>query len=185
VRALATALLLTAAASADARDGEAQKSSPRPPSSPPRAAQPSTAAAIRDIRARYAEVGRRLKSFRSVKRDASGLSAEGGDLRAYFDRDTLRLVRATTYGEMGRAAHEVYYDEEGRPFFVFLKEARYARPFGRVASERTHRFYFRDRRMIRWLDGARQVSPADPRYAAREKEVLDLADSLAELARRP
>lgn len=140
--------------------------------------------AIQDIRNRYAEVGRRLQSFRRVERDASGLSTEGGELKAFFDGDALKLVTATLYGETGRAAQEVYYDEGDRPFFVFRRETSYDKPFGNVASEREHRFYFREGRMIRWLDGKREVPTHDARYAERQQEILELSRTLAEIARR-
>jgi hypothetical protein len=156
---------------------------PAPPVASPTPSPPETA--IQRIRDRYADVRRRLPSFREVTRDVTGLSTDGGTLQAFFDGQTLKLVRATIYGETGRADREFYYDESGRPFFVLEVESRYGTPLGAAAAKQEYRYYFDDGRLIRLLAGDRQLSPDDSTHAAREKNVLDLSRRLWDVARLP
>jgi len=154
-----------------------------PPATSPAQVRPETA--IQDIRNRYADVRRRLSSFREVKRDVTGLSTEGGMLQAFFDGQALKLIRVTFYGETGRTDRELYYDESGRPFFVLEVESRYESPHGATAGKQENRYYFYDGQLIRLLAGDRQVSPSDTAYAARVKNVLDLSRRLLDAARHP
>jgi hypothetical protein len=185
-----TACLLIASCSrqvappqARARATDSISSAPASPAASPRQVPPETA--IQDIRNRYADVRRRLSSFREVKHDLRGLSTEGGILQAFFDGQVLKLARATFYGETGRTDREFYYDESGRPFFVLEAESRYEAPLGATASKQEYRYYFYDGRLIRLLAGDRQVSPDDAAYAARVKNVLDLSRRLLDVARQP
>jgi hypothetical protein len=148
-------------------------------------AQVSTETAIQDIRTRYADVRRRLSSFREVERDVTGLSTEGGKLHAFFDGQALKLVRVTFYGETGRTDREFYYEDNGRPFFVLDVESRYDAPLGATAGKQEYRSYFSDGRLVRLLAGDRQVSADDPAYAAREKNTLELSRRLWDVARHP
>ena len=147
--------------------------------------QPATQAAIQAIKERYADVGNRLQTFRHVERELSGFSTDGGTLDAFFDRDALRLVKATFYGETGRSDRAFYYDDSDRPFFVFERESRYKEPLSGVAITREYRAYFHEGRLIRLLDGDRQISAGDAAYASRETELLELSGRLADAARRP
>lgn len=166
---------------APATDSISQTSAP-PPASP---AQVPPETAIQDIRNRYADVRRRLSSFREVKRDLTGLSTEGGMLQAFFDGQSPKLARATFYGETGRIDREFYYDDNGRPFFVLEVESRYEAPLGATADKQEYRYYFHDGRLIRLLAGDRQVSSDDAAYAARVKNALDLSRRLLDAARKP
>ena len=135
------------------------------------------------VRRRYAEIKRRLGRLRRVERDLAGLSAEGGRLVAFFDGDELKALHATFYGETGRALEEYYFDG-GRLFFAYTKESRYDKPFGRVVAAPENRFYFRDGRLVRWLDPrGRPVPPARADFAARETDLKASADNLAARAR--
>ena len=135
------------------------------------------------IRRRYAEIKRRLGRLRRVERDLAGLSAEGGRLVAFFDGDELKALHATFYGETGRALEEYYFDG-GRLFFAYTKESRYDKPFGRVVAAPENRFYFRDGRLVRWLDPrGRPVPPARADFASRETNLKESADNLAARAR--
>jgi hypothetical protein len=147
-------------------------------------ARQSTQAAIQDIQKRYADIRTRLQSFREVDREVSGLSTEGGTLKAFFDGGTLRLVKATFYGETGRVDREFYYDDRGSPFFAFEKESQYETPLTAVARAREYRYYFHEGRLIRLIDGERQISSEDSSYAARVKAQLALSSRLADIARR-
>lgn len=153
-----------------------------PSASPP---QIPTESAIASIRTRYADVRRRLSSFREVTRDLAGLSTQGGMLQAYFDGQVLKLVRATFYGETGRTNREFYYDDDGRVFFVLEIDSRYDAPLGATAGTQERRYYFDGGRLIRLLAGDQPVSPDDAAYGLRERNALDLSRQLWDVARRP
>jgi hypothetical protein len=155
-----------------------------PPPLASRAPVPSETA-IQDIRNRYADVRRRLLSFREVKRDLTGLSTQGGMLQAFFDGQAPKLARATFYGETGRIDREFYYDENDHPFFVLEVESRYQAPLGATADKLEYRYYFDEGRLIRLLVGDRQLSSDDAAYTARVKNVLDLSRQLLDAARKP
>lgn len=104
-------------------------------------------------------------------------------LHAYFDGRVLKLVRATFYGETGQTNREFYYDEDGRAFFVLEIESRYDVPLGATAGTQERRYYFDAGRLIRLLEGDQAVSPDDPAYALREKNVLGLSRQLWDVAR--
>jgi len=131
--------------------------------------------AVQAIRARYAQVNADAAHGRKVQRDLPGLSTEGGTLTGWFCGPSLCKMRATFYGETGRATEE-YSLWHGRPFFVLRAETRYAHPIGSGspppgATRRTEqRFYFDGGRLIRWTDGTtpRSVTTPEARKWARE-----------------
>jgi hypothetical protein len=183
---LVTACLLVASCSRQVAPAQERASATASTSQPAAAPQRvPTETAIQDIRNRYADVRRRLSSFREVKRDVAGLSTQGSMLQAFFDGQALKLVRVTFYGETGRTDREFYYEESGRPFFVLEVESRYDAPLGATAGKQEYRYYFYDGRLVRLLAGDRQVSADDPAYAAREKNTFDLSRRLWDVARQP
>jgi len=135
-------------------------------------ADASLEAKIRAIRQRHAEVERGLKQCRQVKRDLPGESAEGGELTGYLKDTSLRKLSAQFYGESGKA-HEEYYFWEGQLFFVLRTEWRYTMPLsGMVKSKTEERFYFADRKIVRWLDPQKKDCTASAERANRESELL-------------
>jgi len=137
-----------------------------------------------EIRARYATIKRELPTYSTVERELTDFSTEGGTLKAYLDGDRVKSLVAVLYGETGRSYEEYYYDDTGELFFVFQRESRYDKPFGRVVHAREERLYFDRGHLIRWLRGANKpVSPNRPEYREREKSVLDVSRRLLEAAR--
>lgn len=148
-----------------------------------RLSQPSTETIIQRIKQQYADVRNRRHSFRTVEREPGNFSTEGGVLLGFFDGDRLRLVEATFYGETGRAYREFYYDDRGRLFFLFESERLYEKPFSDRSGPHEYRYYFDGERLIRLLDGTRQVSPDDAQYVFRVRELLKLSRLLTDAVR--
>lgn len=139
--------------------------------------------AIQCIRQLYAAVQKQLPTYRSIERDFDGFSTEGGTLRAYFQGEKVRLLKVSLFGETGRTDQEYYYTETERLFFVFEKNSRYDRPFGKVGQTLTARFYFHDEKLIRWLNNANKpVSPGSPAYLEQQQHILTLARRLFQTA---
>jgi len=76
---------------------------------------------IESIREHYATINRKLASYRKVKKDLTGFSAEGGELIAYFHGPTIMKIGATFFGETGKSTEEYYY-WDGKLIFVFRRE---------------------------------------------------------------
>jgi hypothetical protein len=139
---------------------------------------------LREIRAQYGTIKHELPTYHTIERELTGFSTEGGTLKAYVDRDQIKSIVAVFYGETGRSYAEYYYDDAGELFFVFQKESRYDKPFGKVVHAREERLYFDRGQLIRWLrDANKQVSPNRPEYQEREKSTLEVSGRLVETAR--
>ena len=136
---------------------------------------------IESIRERYANINNKAATYRKVKKDLSGYSAEGGELVAYFHGPSIMKMVATFYGEMGRAMEEYYY-WNGKLIFVLRQELRYDKPLsGKVVSKKENRFYFAGDRLVRWIDeNGKQTEPtasAENQYLKSSKEFSEAARS--------
>ena len=123
------------------------------------------------------ERGRPTYEHAVASMDSLGLeqqSTDGGQLEAYCERDTIRLLVADLYGEIGDATYRYYLDHDSLVFV--LHESRRGRPDGRNPyPKRTiverERFYFSTDRLVRWLDkrnGAQPVTSAEARERAKD-----------------
>lgn len=130
--------------------------------------------AIAPIRQHYVQINRSAAGYRKVKKDLSGFSAEGGVLVAYFNGLNIMKIRATFYGESGKAAEDYYY-WEGKLIFVLRTDYAYSKPLsGKVVRTEESRFYFNDDKLIRWLDErGKQVASETSEYTEKQKEYLD------------
>jgi hypothetical protein len=145
-----------------------------------RAADPSVEANIKTIRAKYAQIEKGLKDCRQVKRDLPGESAEGGELLAYFKDRSVEKLRATFFGESGKALEE-YFFWNTELIFVFRVESHYTKPMsGVVKIKSEERFYFSDGKLIRWLDP--QKKEVTSGISKRERELLDGAKKYSVMA---
>jgi hypothetical protein len=145
---------------------------------------PQTEKEIQSIRQSYAAINRKQARYRKVKKELAGFSAEGGVLTAYFDGQNIVKMFATYYGEMGRTNEEFYY-RDGQLIFVLRTELNYNRPLsGKVVSRKLSRFYFRDDKLIRWIDASGKTMAVDSaEYQEQEKDNLDTSKKLIDGAR--
>ena len=145
---------------------------------------PQSETDIQSIRQGYAAINRKQARYRKVKKELSGFSAEGGVLTAYFEGANIVKMLATYYGEMGRTNEEFYY-RDGKLIFVLRTELNYNRPLsGKVVSRKVSRFYFRDDKLIRWIDESGKTMVSDSaEYQEQEKDNLNTSKTLTEGAR--
>ena len=139
---------------------------------------------IKTIRERYETINKSAAGYKSVKKELSGFSAEGGELVAYFDGPKIMKIVANHLGESGKAVEEYYYWDD-RLIFVFRKDSIYDKPMsGKVARTAENRFYFSDDRLIRWIDeNAKQREPGGSEYLEKEKDYLRLSKEFTDGAR--
>jgi hypothetical protein len=86
-----------------------------------------TSAIIKKIQSDFSAINKQLKLYRKKTRDAPGMSAEGGEVTGYYDKNILKKIHCTFYGEMGKAEVDYYLNGQGL-FFVFRKETLYDKP---------------------------------------------------------
>jgi hypothetical protein len=139
---------------------------------------------IQTIREQYATINKSAARYKSVKKDLSGFSAEGGTLVAYFDGPKLMKIVASHYGESGKAVEEYYYWDD-QLIFVYRKDSNYDKPGSqKVVRTAENRFYFSNDRLVRWLDkNAKQIEPGDSEYLEKEKDYLRLSKEFTDGAR--
>src|SRR6266481_3690865 len=147
-------------------------------------AKAQSEAAIEVIRQHYAAINKNVTLYRRVKKDLSGYSAEGGELIAYFHGPTIMKIAATFFGETGRSTEEYYY-WDGKLIFVFRREARYDKPLsGKIVATKEIRLYFKDDKMIRWIDeNGKGVAAGSTEFPDKEKEYLKSSKEFSEGAR--
>jgi hypothetical protein len=153
---------------------------------PAAANAPQAEDAVSTIRRRYAAINRALPKYRVAKKELSGFSTEGGELVAYFDGPSIAKLVATHYGETGRSSEEFYY-WEGRLIFVFRRQHTYDAPMsGKVSKTAEDRLYFRDGRLIRWVnERGRQVAPGGREYVEAQSRHADSSKLFLDGARSP
>lgn len=141
---------------------------------------------ILSVRERYAAINRGSAKYRKVTKELSGFSTEGGELVAYFDGPSIVKLTANHLGETGRALEEFYY-RDGKLIFVFRRLDTYDAPLsGRVSKTVEDRFYFRDDRLIRWVDArSRPVAPGGDEYLETQALYLNNSRRFIEGARSP
>lgn len=140
---------------------------------------------IESIRKQYAKIRQKLPETRLAKGDLSGFSAEGGSFKAYLEGQKPRLIAATLFGETGQANEEFYFDEAGNLLFVFRREHRYDKPFGKTKRTIEQRFYFHAGKMIRWLNSEDQSPNIESaEFAEQEERILTFAQKLLEKSGR-
>jgi len=139
---------------------------------------------IESIRQHYANVNQNVARYRRVKKNLSGFSAEGGELVAYFHGPTAMKLVATFFGETGRTVEE-YYFWNGQLIFVLQTENRYEKPLsGKVVRKMENRFYFKDDKLIRWLDeNGKEVAPDSSEYTPKQADNLKFARLFVEGAK--
>jgi hypothetical protein len=146
------------------------------PTSTPQANDP-----IESIRQHYANINQNVSRYRRVKKNLSGYSAEGGELIAYFHGPSVMKMVATFFGETGRTVEEYFY-WNGQLIFIFQTENHYDKPLsGKVVRKIETRFYFKDDKLIRWLDeNGKEVASDSAEYAPKQADYLKFSKELVE-----
>ena len=128
---------------------------------------------IQAIRQQYAAINRKVARYKKVKKELLGFSAEGGELVAYLSGPSIVKISATFYGEMGRATDEFYYSND-KLIFIYRRHSHYHAPLtGKVVRITENRYYFKDDKLIRWIEeDGKQVSTTAPDFAQAEARLL-------------
>ena len=123
---------------------------------------------IKDIRTKYKEIRENLSSYTLTKIDILNESTEGGEGKACFDKNDLKLIEVVWYGETGKRIIEYYFDND-KLFFAFDQLFEYNAPMyldketaieegyddyfdPEKTTVKEDRYYFENEILIRWLD---------------------------------
>lgn len=86
-----------------------------------------TSAIIKKIQLNFSVINKQLKHYKKKIKDAPDMSAEGGEVTGYYDKNSLKKIHAVFYGETGRTELDYYLNNQ-ELFFVFRKEIFYDKP---------------------------------------------------------
>ncbi len=137
-----------------------------------------------------------LNNYLNINKDLSENSAEGGEIKAYYDDTVLRKVIATYYGEAGKKVVDYYFWDKSI-FFIFVQDYKYNSPVyvtedmpeaGVEAYDESktkifeNRYYFTQNKLIRWLDSdKKKVDNRSPLFREKQKELLKDVLSIKEI----
>jgi hypothetical protein len=125
------------------------------------------------IKKQFAEINANAAKYDKIEKDLPGQSAEGGVMIAFYEKEKLKKVVTTFYGETGKATTEYYFNTEGL-FFIFKKNYFYDKPMyiegSKVASTEEWRYYFFNNYLLKLLDNNNKpVNPNSKKYQEENK----------------
>jgi len=137
---------------------------------------------IKQIREWYAQINEKIKNLVPIKYDMSYQTTEGGTLSVYYYDSEIILLEAEFYGETGNYK-SYHYFKDSNVFFIFtvkqLYSAQINAPNNSVATNEENRYYFWDKKMIRWLDPQKnKVSKDSEAFKKEEIKILEYTQQL-------
>lgn len=127
---------------------------------------------IKDIREKYKNIRDNLTSYTLTNIEILDESAEGGEGKAYFDKNDIKLIEVVWYGETGKRVLEYYFDndslffafeqlfEYNAPMYIDKETAKYEGVDDYFDPDKTtiveNRYYFGNEVLIRWLDNSKK-----------------------------
>jgi hypothetical protein len=152
---------------------------------------------IKNIRLKFKEIQSIIPYCDTIKMDIWDQSTQGGEAIAYLKDEKVYLIEKWLLGESYRQNIKYYFDK-GTLLFVLETLYTYNRPYYydqkmmKENNDTTYyddkktvitesRFYFKDRKLIRLLDGSKQLEPGTLFYINKEKELVAEADRLKKI----
>ena len=127
------------------------------------------------IRKEFNRINGDISKFRVIKEDLDDQSTEGGELKKFYEGESLRKAQLIFYGETGKAMID-YYFLNGVIFFSIKRTYYYNVPIyekgNKVSKVEVDRFYFNRSKLIRWIGPNGKI--VDVRlYRSKEKEIVE------------
>ncbi|MDQ0967404.1 hypothetical protein QFZ20_002807 [Flavobacterium sp. W4I14] len=114
-----------------------------------------TPAIIKKIQSDFSVINKHLRLYRKKVKDAPDMSAEGGEVTGYYDKNIIKKVHCVFYGETGRAEVDYYFNNKGL-FFVFRKEIFYDKPMylkdSKIKNTNETRYYLYGAKVIKSIE---------------------------------
>jgi hypothetical protein len=114
-----------------------------------------TPVVIKKIQSDFSAINKQLWHYKKKAKDAPDMSAEGGEVIGYYDKNILKKIHCVFYGETGRAEVDYYLNSKGL-FFVFRKEMFYDKPMylkdSKIKNTNETRYYLYGAKVIKSID---------------------------------
>lgn len=129
---------------------------------------------ISAIRKKFKKINQDTISYKTKNMEIMGESAEGGELKSYYQNKELKKVVASYFGEMGKSIEE-YYFSENNVFFVFTQQYSYDKPMyvegSKVNKIDENRYYFYSSKLVRWLNPNKE-KVSNSNFNQKESEIF-------------
>ena len=119
---------------------------------------------------------RNKRSFSLVKFAMGEDASSGWDYLVYRQKTSTKKIRVI-WSNYSQATVDDYYYEAGKPVLL-VKFAAKKSQYKSLAKglnlplKTLEKFYFTDSKLISWFENGKKVAPSDPRWAEKEKEIL-------------
>jgi hypothetical protein len=140
-----------------------------------------TEADVSPIRKTVESINKTAAKLSKTTAKLDGVSTEGGELTVYRENNQIKKIAAQIYGETGRSDIELYYKDE-KLVFVFEREYRYDKPFGKVLKIIPTRFYFTDEKLVKMLYAKREIYAEDKEYNEMRDRIVSLSKTIFDRA---
>lgn len=111
-----------------------------------------------------------------------GISTEGAELTVFREKNQIKKINAQIYGEMGYSIIELFYKDE-KPIFIYEREFRYEKPFGKVLKIVPTRFYFANEKLVKMLFAKREIFARDKEYNEMRDRMISLSKTIFDAAK--
>lgn len=119
---------------------------------------------------------RNKRSFSLVKFAMGEDASSGWDYLVYRQKTSTKKIRVI-WSNYSQATVDDYYYEAGKPVLLVKFSAKKSQ-YKSLAKgvnlplKTLEKFYFTDSKLISWFENGKKVAPIDPRWAEKEKEIL-------------
>lgn len=119
---------------------------------------------------------RNKRSFSLVKFAMGEDASSGWDYLVYRQKTSTKKIRVI-WSNYSQATVDDYYYEAGKPVLLVKFSAKKSQ-YKSLAKgvnlplKTLEKFYFTDSKLISWFENGKKVAPSDPRWAEKEKEIL-------------
>jgi hypothetical protein len=112
-------------------------------------------------------------------------STEANEILFYSNKNSIQLIKETYFGETGKTIIWNYI-ENNSAYFIFKEYFTYKLPIsdkkfdGTVFSKKEERFYIKNNRIIKWMQGKKVVTKYPKNAASIENNmILHIEDMIA------
>lgn len=151
-----------------------------------------------DVIKEYKKISQHLSEYSHKTIDLTGITEIGGTMTGYFKDKSLKMVAVEVFADTGRNYTEFYFSDDNL-LFVLREDFSYNRPYhyteerARANNDtvwyddkktvmKTARYYFKDERMMKWVDErGRDISDDSREFAFEEKKMFSDAKRLQKM----
>jgi hypothetical protein len=140
-----------------------------------------TPVVIKKIQSDFSAINQQLRFYKKKVKDVPDVSAEGGAVTGYYDKNILKKIHCVFYGETGRAEVDYYLNNKGL-FFVLRKDIFYNTPMyvkgSKIKNTVETRYYIDGNKVIKSI--VKPNTSAILSYSEIEeglKQILDILNT--------